>query len=129
MRNSSRFSILSFLLLTCLTLGCGNPSADCEIFVNDTLLLDGVITFTPKNLAHNNVLGRVENGKVMLVDNITLQPGTCEVVLRTTKKAVQGDESFTPTYKASAAETIVLTKEAFDIPDGGFELKFQSGVK
>ena len=129
MRNSGKISLLSLMLLACFMLGCGNPTADCEVFVNDTLLLDGLVTFTPEDLTQDSVLGRVKNGKVILVDNIPLKPAKCKVVLRTTKKAIQGDENFTPIHKASVAETVVLEKEEFDVPDGAFELQFKSGVK
>lgn len=120
---------LACLMLACLMPGCGNPTVDCEVFVNDALLVDGIVNFTPHELERDSVLAKVKNGKVVLVDNVRLQPGKCKVVLTTTKKAIQGDESFTPTFKASAGETVVLEDQAFDVPEGGFELRFTSGVK
>lgn len=129
MSNQSRISRLMLLLLFCLMVGCGNPTVDCEVFVNDTLLIDGIVNFTPKELDRGSVLAKVKNGKLSVVDNIVLQPGQCDVVLTTTKKAIAGDETFTPTFKASAGETVVLKKQAFDVPDGSFELRFTSAVK
>jgi len=129
MRNCSQIPFLSFALLACLFVGCGPRTADCEVFVNDTLLLDGLVNFTPKDLTENSVLGIVKNGKMILVDNIDLQPGQCKVVLRTTKKAIAGDETFTPIHEASVAETVVLEKAEFNVPDGGFELRFTSGAQ
>lgn len=130
MPNRVRVSLRSFMLLACLVIvGCGNPTVNCEVFVNDTLLLEGIINFTPKELARGSVLGNVKNGKVLIMDDIRLQAGQCDIVLTTTKEAILGDENFTPTFKASAGKIVVLEKKAFDVPDGSFELRFTSGVK
>ena len=129
MLNRAKVLQLPFLLLVCLMLGCGKPTIDCEIYVNDTLLLEAIVNFTPKDLDRGSVLGKVKDGKVSIVDNIRLQPGQCDIVLTTTKKAILGDETFTPTFKASAGESVVLKKEAFDVPAGSFELRFTSPIK